>query len=160
MRHGRDLGDAEAVIKNWERIKAEERNAKGQNDKGLLDSIPVDLPALTQAETFQKRAARVGFDWDDIQGVIDKICEEVEEVRRASTDEERAEEIGDLLFAIVNLARWLDADPEAVLRATNLKFRERFRYIEKHAKAEGRELSEMSLAEIDALWDEAKKSEL
>ena len=101
-----DLEDAEAVIKNWERIKAEERNAKGQNDKGLLDSIPVDLPALTQAETFQKRAARVGFDWDDIRGVIDKICEEVEEVRGASTDEERAAEIGDLLFAIVNLARW------------------------------------------------------
>ncbi len=154
-----DLGDAEAVIVNWERIKAKERSAKGDNDKGLLDSIPVALPALTQAETFQKRAARVGFDWDDIQGVIDKICEEVEEVRSASTDEERAAEIGDLLFAIVNLARWLDADPEAVLRATNLKFRERFRYIEQHAKAAGRELSEMNLAEMDALWDEAKKNE-
>jgi tetrapyrrole methylase family protein/MazG family protein len=149
--------DKQGVIQNWERLKADERRASGAIDKGLLDGVAITLPALSQAEAFQKRVARVGFDWSHIQGVIDKIDEEFGEVRQASGPETRAEEIGDFLFAVVNLARWFDVDAESALREANHRFRERFAYIESHARSQGRELSEFSLQEMDDLWNQAKQ---
>ena len=151
------LKDKQGVIQNWERLKAAERRSSGLADKGLLDGIAIILPALSQAEAFQKRAARVGFDWANLQGVIDKIDEEFREVRQAFDPETRAAEIGDLLFAVVNLARWLDVDAESALREANGRFRKRFAYIESSARAQGREMSEFSLEEMDDLWNEAKK---
>jgi tetrapyrrole methylase family protein/MazG family protein len=151
------LKDKQGVIQNWERLKAAERRSNGLADKGLLDGIAIILPALSQAEAFQKRAARVGFDWANLQGVIDKIDEEFREVRQAFDPETRAAEIGDLLFAVVNLARWLDVDAESALREANGRFRKRFAYIESSARAQGREMSEFSLEEMDDLWTEAKK---
>ncbi len=150
------LTDPQAVIRNWERLKAAERKANGQSRKGLLDGVSKALPALTQAQTYQQRAARVGFDWPDIQGVLDKVCEEMEEVRNAEDDEARSDEMGDLLFALVNLARWLKVDAESALREANTRFRTRFAYIEQTARQQGRSLDELSLDEMDALWNEAK----
>jgi tetrapyrrole methylase family protein/MazG family protein len=153
-----EILDAEGVKQNWERLKAHERQAKGEQEKGLLDGIPAALPALAQADAYQKRAARVGFDWPELDGVLDKIIEEVEELRTASDEETQAEEIGDLFFALVNLARWKNTDPESALRATNQKFQRRFAYIESNARDQGRELTDMNLAEMDALWEQAKKT--
>lgn len=152
-----DLNDPQAVIQNWERLKAAERKANGQAEKGILDGVSKSLPALAQAQAYQERAARVGFDWPDIQGVLDKVCEELDEVRSAPDDEARAAELGDLLFAIVNLARWLKVDAESVLRQTNARFRQRFAHIEQVARAQGRRLDELSLDEMDALWEQAKE---
>lgn len=154
-----DLDDPEAVIQNWERLKALERGENGEEDNGLLAGVPTSLPALAQAETYQRRAARVGFDWPGIEGVLDKIIEEVREVRQAENAPERATEIGDLLFALVNLARWYDVDPEAELRQANGRFRQRFEYIEAVAQEQGRELSSMTLEEMDKLWEQAKKGD-
>jgi tetrapyrrole methylase family protein/MazG family protein len=150
-----DLGEAGAVIKNWEAIKAQERQENG-GEKGMLDGVPGSLPALTQAETYQKRAARVGFDWKDLEGVLAKIPEEIDELRGSTNGTRQAQEIGDLLFSVVNVARWLEVDAESALRGANQRFKERFAYIEKKARAERRELSEMSLEELDAFWEEAK----
>ena len=144
------------VLQNWEQIKAEERAANGEAEKSLLDGVSIALPALSQAQEYQARAARVGFDWPEIEGVIDKICEEVEEIRQAPDDEARADELGDLFFAVVNLTRWLKIDAETVLREANARFKERFSYVERTARGRGLSLSEMSLAELDALWEEAK----
>ncbi len=162
-RHPHVFGDVTVdgvgrVLQNWEKLKAEEREAKGKAEASLLDSVPLALPALIQAIEYQKRAARVGFDWREVTGVLDKICEEAGEVRTAN-DDQRAAELGDLLFAVVNLARWYKVDAESALRESNLRFRRRFSYIEKTARAQGRELSAMSLEEMDALWDEAKREE-
>ena len=151
------IADAEGVKQNWERLKAHERQAKGERDVGVLDGIPVDLPALAQADAYQKRAARVGFDWPEIEGVLDKISEEVEELRQARDRDSQVEEIGDLFFALANLARWKKIDPESALRATNKKFRQRFAYIEANAREQGRELESMTLKEMDVLWERAKK---
>jgi tetrapyrrole methylase family protein/MazG family protein len=148
------------VLTNWEKIKADERKAKDANTvKGLLDGVPKSLPALSQAQAIQDRAARVGFDWDEIQGVIDKVKEELDEVFSAGNNAERASELGDLLFAVVNLIRWYHVDAESALRETNSRFRRRFKYIETQARAAGRNLNEMTLAEMDVFWDEAKKLE-
>ncbi len=151
-----DLDDPDAVIQNWERLKAAERKANGDDKKGLLDGVANALPALTQAQTYQKRVVRVGFDWPDISGVMDKICEEIEEIRTAPDDDARASEVGDLLFAIVNLARWLKIDAESALREANQRFRARFSFIEQSAHAQGRELGDMSLDEMEELWQAAK----
>ncbi len=151
-----ELNDAETVIQNWEKLKAAERHANGEPQKGLLDGIPVGMPALALADAYQKRAARVGFDWPSIEGVLDKIVEEVKEVRESANDQDRAEELGDLFFALVNLARWWGVDSESALRATNSKFRQRFAYIEQKAQDQGRALSDMTLEEMDALWNAAK----
>lgn len=148
------------VLQNWEKLKAAERKANGvEKTKGLLDGVPKEFPALGQAQQIQDRAARVGFDWDEIQGVWDKLREEVEEVQAATTGAERMDEIGDLLFAAVNLARWLKVDAESALRGANLKFRRRFSYVEKRARETGRQLMDMKLAEMDVFWEEAKKLE-
>jgi tetrapyrrole methylase family protein/MazG family protein len=148
------------VLQNWEKLKAAERKANGvEKTKGLLDGVPKEFPALGQAQQIQDRAARVGFDWDDIQGVWEKVHEEVGEVQAAANDAERMDEIGDLLFAVVNLARWLKVDAESALRGANLKFRRRFSYVEKRARESGRQLADMKLAEMDVFWDEAKRLE-
>ena len=166
-RHPHVFGEVEVdgvkdVLKNWEQIKGEERKEKGKGqteEKGLLDGIPKEFPALAQAMELSERAARVGFEWESIRGVWDKIREELDEVRAAQTPEHQAEEIGDLLFVVVNLSRWLKVDAESALRGTNLKFRRRFMHIEKRAREMGKRLDEMTLAEMDALWNEAKLCE-
>jgi tetrapyrrole methylase family protein/MazG family protein len=152
-----ELGEAEAVIKNWERLKEQERKDNGEEVKGLLDGIPVAMPSLSVADNYQRRAARVGFDWPDINGVIDKILEEVEEFRQAEDPAAQTEEFGDLLFALVNLARWIKVDPETALRETNVKFKRRFAVIEQAAKEQERKLSDMTLEEMDAIWEQSKK---
>lgn len=154
-----EVKDVDGVLANWEKLKEKERSEK-KEDKGLLDGVPVVLPALSQAQEYQDRAARVGFDWPEIEGVLEKIAEEVEEIKRATNEKELAAEIGDLLFALVNLARWKKVDAESVLRETNMKFKKRFGYVEQGAKKQGRGLSALSLDEMEALWQEAKKKDI
>lgn len=151
-----ELRDVDGILVNWERLKAAERLANGNAQASLLDGVAKALPALVQAEEFQKRAARVGFDWSGIQGVIDKVCEEIEEFREAPDDEARASELGDLLFAIVNVARWVEVDAEAALREANSRFRARFGQIEGAAREQGRAISDLSMEEMEALWQSAK----
>jgi tetrapyrrole methylase family protein / MazG family protein len=152
-----DLADADSVLRNWEHLKAVERENSGRGEASLLDGIAPALPALSQAQTYQKRAARVGFDWKDIKGVMDKIIEEIEEVRHAENDQARAAELGDLFFALVNLSRWLNVDAESALREANIRFRERFGYIENAAREQKRPLTDLSLDEMEALWQISKK---
>lgn len=161
-RHPHVFGDTQVknvqgVLKNWERIKAEERMQNNEAKKGTLDGVPLALPALTQAQEYQDRAARVGFDWSDITGVLEKIEEEIREVQMASNEQELALELGDLFFSLVNLARWKEVDAESALRATNLRFKERFAYVEKRAGEEGKRMTEMSIDEMEMLWQEAKR---
>lgn len=160
-RHPHVFGDLRVdgvggVLVNWEKLKADERLGSREPDKGLLDGVPLALPALTQAQEYQDRAARVGFDWPEIEGVLEKIVEEIREVRDATGQEELAAELGDLFFALVNLARWKKVDAESALRAANLRFRERFAHVEQGAREQGRKLSEMTIDELEALWQEAK----
>ena len=143
------------VLRNWEAIKATERAASGAANS-LLAGVPRTLPALAYAQAVGGRATRVGFDWERVEDVWAKVDEEMAELRQAATPEERAEELGDLIFALVNLARWLDIDAEDALRATNDKFRRRFAHIEDEAGKRGAALQEMGIAELDALWEEAK----
>jgi tetrapyrrole methylase family protein/MazG family protein len=163
-RHPHVFGDlklegVQGVLANWEKLKEHERREK-KEEKGLLDGVPVALPALSQAQEYQDRAARVGFDWPEIEGVLEKIAEEIDEVKRASDEKELAAEIGDLLFALVNLARWKKVDAESALRETNRKFRQRLGYVEQGAKKQGRDLSALSLDEMESLWQEAKAQEI
>jgi tetrapyrrole methylase family protein/MazG family protein len=161
-RHPHVFGDVQVdgvdgVLQNWEKLKEKERGRK-KEEKGILDGVPAALPALTQAQEYQDRAARVGFDWPQIDGVLDKIKEEIEEIKGAEADFELASEIGDLFFVLVNFARWKHVDAESVLRGTNAKFKKRFAFVEQGAKKQGRNLSDMSLEEMDALWDQAKQA--
>jgi ATP diphosphatase len=170
-RHPHVFGDArglspDAVKELWERIKTEEKAEKAEkaNDEpaGALAGVPVGLPALTRALKLQQKAGNVGFDWNDPMAVLAKIREEADEIEDAIRSGERTEaaaEVGDLLFAVVNLGRHLDADPEGVLRATNQKFERRFASIERTLAARGKSPSQSTLAEMDALWDEAKAAE-
>ncbi|MFZ5821966.1 MAG: nucleoside triphosphate pyrophosphohydrolase [Chloroflexota bacterium] len=153
-----DVDGVDGVLANWERLKEKERGKK-KDGKGLLDGVPLALPALIQAQEYQDRAARVGFDWPEIEGVLAKIVEEIEEVRQAADQEQLASEIGDLLFALVNLARWKKVDAESALRGTNMRFKRRFGYVERGAKTQARALADLSLEEMDALWNEAKNQE-
>jgi len=153
----------------WERIKAEEkaeraarRSPQAVEHKSLLSSVKAGQPALTRAMELQRKASSVGFDWNDPRAVLQKIREEADEIEAAldSGDaEELAGETGDLLFALVNLARHVGADPESALRGTNAKFERRFAYIERALAAKGRSLEGASLTEMDALWNEAKGAE-
>jgi tetrapyrrole methylase family protein/MazG family protein len=159
-RHPHVFGDVEVdgvngVLQNWEKLKEKERGKKKEG-KGLLDGVAMALPALIQAQEYQARAARVGFDWPEVEGVLDKIREEIEEIKQAQNIDEVAAELGDLFFVLVNLARWRKVDAESALRGTNVKFKRRFAYVEQGAKKQGRSLSDMSLEEMDALWNEAK----
>jgi tetrapyrrole methylase family protein/MazG family protein len=160
-RHPHVFGDlaldgVKGVLQNWEKLKEAERKDNDKKEKGFLDGVPKSLPALTQAQEYQDRAARVGFDWPVVDGVLEKVVEEVQEIKAATNDEELAEEIGDLFFVLVNLARWKKIDAESALRETNLKFKTRFAHIEQSAKKQARELTEMTLEEMDVLWNEAK----
>jgi MazG family protein len=168
-RHPHVFGDAtvasaDAQTVSWEARKAAERAAKGEQVRqptGALDGIALALPALLRAEKIQKRAARVGFDWKETAPVIDKIEEELGELRaelaKGTIAQDRlVDELGDVLFAVANLARHVKVDPEAALRATNDKFERRFRYIERRLAAVGRSPAEATLEEMEALWQEAK----
>jgi len=151
------VNSVDNVLQNWEKIKAKEREDNGNSQKtGMLDGIPLALPALTQADQIQRRAKRVGFDWNSIEPVLAKVREELEELESAGTSAERQAEAGDLLFAAVNLIRWLDIDPETALRECNLRFRRRFAYIEAEAAKAGKQVDELSFEEMDALWEAAK----
>jgi nucleoside triphosphate diphosphatase len=167
-RHPHVFGEARGLSPQevealWERIKHEEKAGKPAKEKdGALAGVPVALPALTRALKLQQKAGKVGFDWNDPMAVLAKIREEADEIEAAIGSGERREaaaETGDLLFAVVNLARHLDADPEAVLRATNQKFERRFASIERALAARGKTPGESTLEEMDALWDEAKAAE-
>jgi len=151
-----DLEEPDSVLKNWEAIKAQDREVNGEEEKGLLDGVPGSLPALTQAETYQHRAARVGFDWEDLQGVLAKIPEEINELQDENDISRQTAEIGDILFTVVNIARWMKIDAESALRGANKRFKDRFKYMEKKARTTGRELSQMKLEELDQLWEQSK----
>lgn len=152
-----DLKDVSGVLENWEKLKAAERVANGKSEESLLDGVAKALPALVQAEEYQRRAARIGFDWSEVQGVIDKVREEMEELRTAPEGVQRSSEFGDLLFAIVNLARWYAIDAESALREANARFKRRFMKIEQAARTQGRSLTDLTMDELDALWELAKK---
>ena len=156
--------DPAAVLRNWEQIKQQEHRKELRHS--ALDGVPADLPALLKAQRTQEKAARVGFDWKDAKGPIAKIREELSELEAAidasqdtSLDMAVKDELGDLAFAVANLARHLKADAESALDNATRKFSRRFRAVEAGAKAQGRSLKDMTLGEMDALWDEAKRSE-
>ncbi len=154
------IGGVDGVLKNWEKLKETERVDNGEEGtKGLLDGVPKAIPALTLAEEYQDRTARVGFDWAEITPVIGKVREELDEVLAAPDEASRAGELGDLLFAVVNLARWYKVDAESALRQTSARFASRFKHIESQAGRQGRKLSDMTLAEMDEFWEEAKDNE-
>jgi ATP diphosphatase len=174
-RHPHVFGEAgkltpEAVEGLWDRIKTQEKAERAANRTkdaprvapGALAGVPASLPALTRALKLQAKASKVGFDWNDPLAVLKKIREEADEIEAeiaAGSRRKAGQEVGDLLFAVVNLARHVDADPEAVLRATNRKFEQRFGAIEQALAQRGKSPQQASLAEMDALWDEAKAAE-
>ena len=174
-RHPHVFGDENGVItsghvaENWERIKAEEKAERAarrppeeRGHASLLSSVKAGLPALARALELQRKASTVGFDWNDPRAVLNKIREEADEIEAAldtGDNAHLAEETGDLLFAVVNLARHAGADPEMALRGTNAKFEKRFAYIERTLAAKGRSLADATLQEMDALWDEAKTAD-
>ena len=153
-------GDTQEVLRNWEALKRAEKVAAGKGDDYLLDGLPRGMPALLEALRIQERAGKVNFDWTRQEQVVDKLCEELDELLAARTEAEREEELGDLLFTVVNLARWMTLEPEGALRAANAKFRRRFRFIERRARESGRLLGEHSLAQLDALWQDAREAGL
>lgn len=153
---GTAAADAETVLKNWEALKSAERQQAGQHS--VLDNIPQAMPALSRANKLQKRCANVGFDWPDVAGCWDKVKEEILEVEQTpAASPELAEELGDLMFALVNVVRKHKLDPEAVLRAANTKFEQRFRRVEQALAAAGKTPAQSDLAEMDALWQQLKK---
>ncbi|RFB31432.1 nucleoside triphosphate pyrophosphohydrolase [Brevibacillus sp. VP] len=155
-----EVADADAVVVNWEQIKAQEKAEKGvvPETSSLLDSLPKDLPAILSAVKIQKKAAEVGFDWDEVKDVYAKIEEEYKEVQQA-TPEEQTGELGDLLFAVINLARFMKVDPEQALALTNLKFKRRFHYIEQKLHENNKQFTDTTLEELDRYWNEAKAQE-
>lgn len=153
------VADAADVVVNWEEIKRREHNDR----HSVLDGVPAGLPALMHAYKVQAKAAKVGFDWPDVEPVWGKVAEELQELREAIAKKSPREveaELGDVLFAVVNLARFLKVEPETALNATNQKFRRRFTYIEQEVTKSGREWKKMSLEELDLLWNEAKRAEM
>jgi ATP diphosphatase len=158
---GRDL-DPAGVKAQWEAIKAEENAAKGRPPQGTLAGVPQALPALTRAEKISRKAASVGFDWPDAKEVVAKVREETDEVAQALAEEGPeavAEEIGDLLFSVANLARHAGVDPEEALRRANLKFQRRFAAMEDEVTRDGRSLPEAGLAAMEAAWAAVKRRE-
>ena len=164
-RHPHIFGDETAVTegdvrKRWSEIKAEEKRSKGNSDETLLGSVPRSLPALVEAQQIASRAAQAGFDWENASQVIDKLHEELrefEEARLGGEHEKLEDELGDMLFVLVNLARFVKVDPEQALRRTNAKFRRRFGYVEHKLAERGKTTRESSIDEMEALWQEAKK---
>jgi tetrapyrrole methylase family protein/MazG family protein len=167
-RHPHVFGDAEVrtsgdVNRQWERIKADERRADGEDGtstpKGALDGLSRSLPALAASQEMQERAANIGYEWPSVEGVLDKVHEELAELRAAATPAEQTEEYGDLLFVLVNVARWQGIEAEAALRFANDKFRRRFASVERQARDREVALKDLSFDELDALWDAAKAEE-
>ena len=177
-RHPHVFGEGDAktsqdVLRRWDQIKAEEKQQKNKpQPKGLLEGVPRSLPALVEAQKIASKAAGVGFDWENVEQVLEKLKEELaelEEARAAASSDhlkkdqvrigEVENEIGDLLFVIVNIARFLKVDPEQALRKTNAKFRRRFAHVESGVTAQGKQLSESSIQEMEALWQAAKQLE-
>lgn len=167
LRHPHVFGDAKFelaadVLDNWDQLKADERKASGKVEKQLdsiLDEVPVHFPALLEGLKLTKKAAKVGFDWENADQIFDKLTEEAAELKEAikTGDQEHvAEEIGDLLFVVQNLARHLDVEPETALKKTNRKFRSRFKFIEDRLRSDGRSLADATLSEMDDLWNESK----
>ena len=157
-----DVDGSEQVLQNWEQIKKQERQEQGEATPSLLDGIPKQLPALMRAQRMQARVSRQGFDWDKIAGPLDKVEEEFAELRQAWTSGETPaieDEFGDLLFALVNTGRFLNVDPEQTLRQSTEKFERRFRALEEAVRTSGREISALSLQELDTIWDEIKARE-
>jgi MazG family protein len=183
-RHPHVFGDvkvsnSEELLRNWEALKAEEKRAAGagkadraDDEASLLDGVSPKTPALMEAHQLTTKAARVGFDWQSVEDIFDKLREEIDELREAirehreagpqaeATQQRVREELGDLLFAVTNIARHLSVEPEAALKLTNRKFRRRFRHIERGLKARGSTTNEATLEEMEALWQEAKWKEV
>ncbi|HSW57826.1 MAG TPA: nucleoside triphosphate pyrophosphohydrolase [Dehalococcoidales bacterium] len=147
--------DAEEVSFNWESIKKTER----QGQESMLESVPKHLPALAYSQDVQRRVAQVGFDWENIEGVIDKLAEEVRELKQTVSLEEKADEFGDLMFTLVNIARRMGVDSESALRDANRKFSRRFAFMEKLCRQRGLDLGSLSFDEQNRLWQEAKNGE-
>ncbi|MEP6847250.1 MAG: nucleoside triphosphate pyrophosphohydrolase [Acidobacteriota bacterium] len=167
LRHPHVFGDvklerAEDVLDNWDTLKANERKASGKKVKvleSILDEVPVHFPGLLEALKVTQRAAKVGFDWPSTEPIFEKIEEEMGELRQAIDTRDKAEigeEVGDLLFAVVNLARHLNVEPETALKQTNKKFRRRFKFIEDELRLTNTSLEESGIEEMDALWNKAK----
>ncbi|MGH2418021.1 MAG: nucleoside triphosphate pyrophosphohydrolase, partial [Candidatus Limnocylindria bacterium] len=153
---GVEVDGVDQVLANWETIKADERAERGKADEGPFGGVARALPALAGSREIQERASALGWDWDAIEGVWDKVAEEVAELRAAASDDDRLHELGDVLFALVNLARWMKLDPEEALRSANHRWLGRYRQVEALAARRGVDLDALSLAEKDLLWDEVK----
>jgi MazG family protein len=160
---GEKVASADAQTTAWEEHKRQERAARGPDAGGLLDDVPIALPALVRALKLQKRAASVGFDWRERTQIMAKLSEEIDELNEAiaagAPKAKLTDELGDILFVCANLARHLGVDPEEALRATNAKFVRRFAHVEATVLASGRKLGEVSLEDMDAAWDDAKRLE-
>ena len=165
LRHPHVFGEAELktahdVLSNWDELKKAQQKASGKIEKpkeSILDDVPVHFPALLEGQKLTKKAAKAKFDWENVGQIFEKLTEETDELKSAiETGENIEEEIGDLLFVVVNLARKLDVDAETALKRTNRKFRQRFKFIEKELKSNGKTLEESNLEEMDALWNRAK----
>lgn len=152
-----EANDQQTVLENWEKLKLAERDENDEDSNGVLKGVSAELPALVQAETFQQRVKRVGFDWPDVQGVYDKVVEELLEVKQSETANEFEDEIGDLLFAVVNLARWHEVDAESALRQANRKFRQRFEKLEGEVRKQGKDIAKLDIQELDQLWNRVKE---
>jgi tetrapyrrole methylase family protein/MazG family protein len=153
-RHPHVFGESKnAQEAAWEDLKQGE---KGRSQGSLLDGIPTDIPALAYSQIIQQRASRVGFDWKKIDGVLEKVHEEIEELKQAETHQQKVDGFGELIFALANTARWLNVDLERALRQTNERFRHRFAFVEGLSRKRGISLHDLSLEELDAMWEEAK----
>ena len=152
----RVAGNAAQALANWEQIKQEEHSAQGKERHSVLDRVPRSLSGLAAAQAIGNTVAKVGFDWPDIQDVLEKLREEIDELVAAETPEHRFEEFGDVLFVLAQVAKWLQVDAEESLRASNSKFRRRFAYMEDVARDAGSTLSDYSPEKLDTLWEEAK----
>ena len=156
----KELATAQDVLNNWDELKREQQKASGKVEKpkeSILDDVPVHFPALLEGQKLTKKAAKVKFDWENTEQIFDKLTEETNELKDAiQTNENVEEELGDLLFVVMNLARKLDVDAETALKKTNRKFRQRFKFIEDELKKDGKSLENSSLKEMDGLWNQAK----
>lgn len=153
--------DSEEVVKNWSKLKEKEKELQGRKERSILDDIPVSMPALQRSLKIQEKVSEVGFDWDSASGVLDKVKEEIKELeeeleKENASFERKEEELGDVLFTLVNLSRFLKVNPETALRKANHKFRERFQFIEKKAGEYQRSIRDLSKDEMEELWQISK----